>query len=128
MHELSLMVALREQVLAAATVRGARAVTAIHLRIGRLAGVEPEALQFAAELVLAGSLAAGAALVIDSVAARCHCSPSAAPVEALEGSCVCPRCGAISRQLLCGRELALAALELEGLEPDPPRLEGGSPA
>jgi hydrogenase nickel incorporation protein HypA/HybF len=126
MHELSLMVALREQVLAAAAARGARAVTAIHLRIGRLAGVEPEALQFAAALVLADSLAAGAALVIDSVEARCHCRPCAASFEVLDGMCVCPRCGAISRQLLCGRELALAALELEGLAPEPPRLASGS--
>ena len=43
MHELSLMEAVRDQSLAAANAEGATRITAISLRIGSLAGVEPEA-------------------------------------------------------------------------------------
>ncbi len=41
MHELSLMEAVRDQALVAARAEGASRITAISLRIGNLAGVEP---------------------------------------------------------------------------------------
>ena len=45
MHELSLMEAVRTQALAAARGEGATRIAAINLRIGSLAGVDPEALR-----------------------------------------------------------------------------------
>ena len=47
MHELALMESVAELALAAAQQRGAEAITAIHLRIGSLAGV-PEVRQLLA--------------------------------------------------------------------------------
>ena len=51
-------------------------------------------------------------LRIDTEAAECHCSACDAPFPALDGCCDCPRCGAISRQLLRGRDLRLLSLEV----------------
>ena len=110
MHELSLMEAVRDQALAAALAEGASRITAINLRIGSLAGVEPEALRFAHTVVMAGTIAAGAELRIDTEAA--HCTVCDAPFPAPDGCCDCPRCGAISRQLLRGRDLRLLSLEV----------------
>ncbi|MGL6134255.1 MAG: hydrogenase maturation nickel metallochaperone HypA, partial [Prochlorococcaceae cyanobacterium] len=87
-------------------------ITAITLRIGSLAGVEADALALACEVVMAGTAAAGARLAIEAVAAECFCAGCQAPFPAQDGVCECPRCGAISRQLLRGRELQLASLEL----------------
>jgi len=88
------------------------AFAAGQLRIGTLAGVEPDALRFTHEVVWKGTLAEGAALMIEEVQAECWCQPCAAPFPADGGVCECPRCGAISRELRQGRELQLASLEL----------------
>lgn len=112
MHELSLMEAVRDQALAATSSDGATRITAICLRVGALAGVEPEALRFAHTVVMAGTIAAGAELRIEIEAAECHCTACDAPFPALDGCCDCPRCGAISRQLLRGRDLRLLSLEV----------------
>lgn len=112
MHELSLMAAVRELALEQARAHGAERIVAITLRIGSLAGVEPEALRFAHEVVMAGTAAEGAALRIDTVPARFACEPCQQPFQAAQGDGLCPRCGALSRQLLQGRELELASLEL----------------
>lgn len=112
MHELSLMEAVREQALAAALNHGAKRIEAITLRIGSLAGVDPDALRFAFEVVMTSTIAEMARLVIEAVPAKCFCQGCQQPFPPEDGCCVCPRCGAISRDLLQGRELELASLEL----------------
>ncbi len=112
MHELSLLDRVRELALAQAERHGASRITAISLRIGALAGVDPEALRFAHEVVMADTIAAGSLLHLELVAARCFCNPCGVPFAAADGICVCPDCGTISGELLQGRELELAALEL----------------
>lgn len=112
MHELSLMDNVRELALEQARLHGASRIDGITLRIGALAGVEPEALRFAFEVVMAGSIAATAELHVQAVAAEAFCEPCRLPFAVESGLCECPRCGAISRRLLRGRELELASLEL----------------
>ena len=112
MHELSLMEAVRELALEQARAHGATRIAAITLRIGRLAGVEPEALRFAHGVVMAGTVAEGARLLLEDVPARFFCEPCQQPFEAAQGDCLCPRCAAFSRRLLQGRALELASLEL----------------
>jgi hydrogenase nickel incorporation protein HypA/HybF len=112
MHELSLMESVRELAVEQARAHGAARIEAITLRIGSLAGVEPEALRFAHEVVMAGSLAEGAQLMIELVPAQCFCEPCGAPFAAEQGDCLCPRCGSLSRRLLQGRELEMASLQL----------------
>ena len=112
MHELSLMEAVRDQSLAAANAEGATRITAISLRIGSLAGVEPEALRFAHTVVMAGTIAAGAELRIEVVIARFFCEPCQQAFDTEQGDCLCPGCGSLSLRLLQGRELELTSLEL----------------
>lgn len=116
MHELSLMEAVRDLALERAQQHGAGRITVVGLRIGTLAGVEPEALEFAFPVAMAGTMAAGARLVIETVQALCRCGACGLSFEAFDGVCECPACGAISRDLLQGRELELASLELAPLE------------
>jgi hydrogenase nickel incorporation protein HypA/HybF len=112
MHELSLMEAVREQVLEQARRHGAHRIDVITLRIGSLAGVEPEALQFACEVVMAGSIAANARLQIEPVPAAAFCDRCQGEFTLGDGLWECPRCGGLSRQLRRGRELQLASLQL----------------
>ncbi len=112
MHELSLMDAVRQQVLEQAARHGAGRITAITLRVGSLAGVEIEALRLAHTVVMADTLAAGSRLEIEAVEAACFCAACEQPFAAHDGCCECPRCGRISRELLRGRELQLASMEI----------------
>ncbi len=112
MHELSLMDNVRELALEQARLHGASRIEVITLRIGALAGVEPDALRFAFEVVMAGSIAANAQLHVEAVAAEAFCEPCSKAFAVRDGWCECPRCGAISRRLLRGRELELASLQL----------------
>jgi hydrogenase nickel incorporation protein HypA/HybF len=112
MHELSLMEEVRHQALAAAAAEGAGRIEAITLRVGELAGVDPDALRFAFPVVMDGTIAAGAELHIESEAATCLCEPCGSSFHARDGCCDCPRCGVISRRLLSGRDLRLVALQV----------------
>ena len=129
MHELALMQSVAELAQAEARQRGAEAITAIRLRVGSLAGVDPEALRFAAEVVLAEGLTAGARLEIEPVMAQAWCGPCAALFVLEQGLCRCPRCGTVSGEMRQGRELELASLELRLPTPTAPGGDGpvGSP-
>ncbi|MFF3615734.1 hydrogenase maturation nickel metallochaperone HypA [Streptomyces sp. NPDC002580] len=107
MHELSIAVAVVEQVERAGRERG-RPVVSLTLRIGELAGVVPEALDFSFGLAAEGTALAGARLLIETVEARAHCdgcgreAPTGMPPVLW-----CAGCGA-TVTLLSGRELEIA--------------------
>lgn len=113
MHELALCQALLEQVLGTARERSARRVTAIVLRIGPLAGVEPELLRRAYSVASAGSLAAQARLAVEEVPVRVRCMECSAEGAASMADLSCRSCGHWRTQLLSGDEMLLASVELE---------------
>ncbi len=99
--------------LALAREQGATRVHRIVLRIGALAGVEPASLRFAFEAVTLHTPAAGAALDIDTVPARARCADCDLQFGAAPGFIfLCPACGRPSGELLQGRELVLARVEM----------------
>ncbi len=109
----SALEAVRQQ----AAQHGARRVSRIVLRIGALAGVDEAALRFAYEALAPGSIAAGAVLDIENVAARAHCAACGTDFGAARGFIFqCPGCGGYSGDLRAGRELGIARLEF----PDSP--------
>ena len=91
---------------------GAEQIHEVRLRIGRLAGVVQEALEYAFEVLRVGTMAAEARLAIDEVPAACWCETCQVEFEAPELLCECPTCGGVSAKLRRGRELELASLEI----------------
>jgi len=83
------------------------------LEVGRLAGVEVEALRFAFDVVTAGSLAEGAALEIEEPAGlgRCAACGNVSPVTARYE--LCPRCRTLPLTVTGGTELRVKALDVE---------------
>lgn len=96
-----------------ATKAGASRVLALRLRIGRLSGVVPEALQFAFDSLAQGTLAEGATMTIEEVPARFWCESCKKEFEAEEYLAACPDCQAVSTELRAGRDMELASLEIE---------------
>ncbi len=101
------------QVSAEARKAGTSRIHEIRLRVGALSGVVPDALQFAFEAVAPGTPAGGAVLTIENVPARFWCAACGREFASPNMSAECPDCHQFSRELRAGRELELAALEVE---------------
>jgi hydrogenase nickel incorporation protein HypA/HybF len=114
MHEVGLIESALELAEEQALLRGARRIHRITLRLGKLAGVEPEALAFAFDVVTAGTMADGATLGIESVPIVCFCAACRAEFAPADFVFACPRCGAPSGDVRAGRELELVSLEVSG--------------
>jgi hydrogenase nickel incorporation protein HypA/HybF len=110
MHEYSLVRALVDKAEQEARARQATAVLRLKVRVGALAGVEPELLASAFTLCRAGLLE-GAALEIQRAEAAWACPRCAAAIE--PGAVLrCPVCG-LPACLVSGDELLLEQIEME---------------
>ena len=126
MHELAVCQALMEQIESIALEEQADHVTAIHLGIGPLSGVEPRLLEQAFSIARAGSIAADAELVIASMPIQVSCKQCGQLTEALPSRLVCGSCGDWRTSLVSGDELQLLQVELvrQALEPEMAPLAG----
>ncbi|MFF3558168.1 hydrogenase maturation nickel metallochaperone HypA/HybF [Streptomyces tsukubensis] len=112
MHEMSIAVAVVDQVSRAAAEHGARSVTAVRLDVGELAGVVPAALDFCWDLACEGTALAGAVLSARTVTARARCVPCAVEwAPGLPPDLGCPGCGGGRVELLTGRELQIRGVD-----------------
>ena len=66
MHEVGLMQQAVEIALKHGSAGGAERITRVRMKVGALSGVEPNALQFAFEVVTRGTMAQNATLDIDA--------------------------------------------------------------
>ena len=112
MHELALMEELQRIALATAAAQGAQRIHTVMLRVGRLSGVDPDALAFAFEVVMAGGINQGATLELEVVPTQCRCGGCGQRFEPVDVIFACPICGELSAHVLRGRELELTGLEL----------------
>jgi len=114
MHELSIVASIVDTVTeSVAGYPGARVVE-VRLRVGALASVVVDSLEFCWGIATEGTALEGARLVVKSLPVVMHCVPCGADVE-LEGvqSFRCPKCGEPCFDLRQGRELEIEAIEIE---------------
>jgi hydrogenase nickel incorporation protein HypA/HybF len=88
-----------------------RHVSVVRLRVGRLAGVVPDALRFCFELATAGTPLAGARLEIAEAQARAHCRSCDADFALVDAFLLCD-CGSADVQVLSGLELSVTSVEV----------------
>ncbi len=93
---------------------GAESIRTVALRIGAMAGVVPEALEFAFETAKAGTLAATATLDVEYVPLLCFCADCQLEFEIKDrfGIALCPHCSEPSADIRQGFELELRYLEV----------------
>src|ERR1700721_4122232 len=108
MHELSLVGSFVDSVTESlATYHGAR-VTEVRLRIGALASVVEDSLQFCYGIATDGTALEGSKLVVKILPVTMHCDSCASDVEiASLQSFRCPRCDQPVSDLRQGRELEI---------------------
>lgn len=113
MHELSIIRGVIETAQAAARDAGAKRVTAVRLRVGELANVDPAALQFAFAAVVARTLLNGARLDVVPVPVAVRCPECSREGELMNlQRFACPHCGTPTADVVRGRELEVESIEV----------------
>lgn len=119
MHELSIITSVVESVTEAlAAYPGAR-VKEVRLRVGALASVIEDSLQFCYQIATEDTPLAGSVLVVNvlPVVARCDGCKQEVTLASLQ-SFRCPLCGEPVTDLRQGRELEIDSIEIEEGEAD----------
>jgi hydrogenase nickel incorporation protein HypA/HybF len=111
MHEASIMQSVFDLAFAQMPDESMARIDRIRLRVGVLAGVVSEALEFAFEAMKPETPAANAKLEIERVTARLACRDCRAEFEPDGFPAACPTCGNWATEVLQGQELDLILVE-----------------
>lgn len=112
MHELSIALSILDEIEKQMTLRHCANIEVVHLRIGVLSGVDPQALCFAYELAREGTPFAHSTLAIESVPLLLFCPQCNRTHTSDFQHIFCPRCLTPGQEIIEGRELEIRALEL----------------
>ena len=112
-HEFAVCQSLLQQVEKLARAHGARSVSRIRVQLGPLAGIEAALLQQTFTLARLGTVAAAAALELETPPIRVRCRRCGGDSEARPNRLLCGVCGDWHTDLLSGDEMLLASLDLE---------------
>jgi len=112
-HELSIAVSLVEAAEEEAAKCGAAGVSAVHLRLGPLSGVQKEALLFSYDLATEGTTLQGSRLLIEDAPVMVFCTvcQDRRSIRSLQSFC-CATCDTPATDVVQGRELEVVALEI----------------
>ncbi|MFW6357903.1 MAG: hydrogenase maturation nickel metallochaperone HypA [Chroococcales cyanobacterium] len=112
MHEVSLMENTLDLALNYAKEQGATEIHWIKLKVGELSGVIPEALEFAFDVVIQGTIAEKARLEIETIPVIAHCPTCDLDFPPSDLIYECPSCHQFCFEVCQGKELELASLEI----------------
>jgi hydrogenase nickel incorporation protein HypA/HybF len=113
MHELSIAMALMEQVEEVRLANGGGKVIAVDVKVGAWQLVVPEILSGYFDQLAEGTPLEAAEIRIESVEATARCKECSEEFSVEDNFLVCPECGALGCTLLSGDELYLAGVELD---------------
>lgn len=121
MHEMGIANSILEGVDAEVRRRPGVRPLKVGVRVGELAGLDPDALRFAFEALTIDTPLAGLELDIEYRASRSRCRDCSHEFEVRDFELLCPACGSLSADRISGDELEFAYLEIE--EPEPTEVE-----
>jgi len=113
MHELSIANSILEAAQAEAARRPGARLRKVGVRIGELAGVDPDALSFCFDALVSGTELAPLALEIETRPRRQLCPACGRRFRVVDFNVVCPDCGAAETRCVSGDELEMVYLELD---------------
>ncbi|AKN18844.1 hydrogenase maturation nickel metallochaperone HypA/HybF [Mycobacterium haemophilum] len=108
MHEMAITQSLVETVCEHAA---GRRVHSVRIEVGALCAVLPDAMQFCFGLATEGTVADGARLDLDVLAASARCLSCGQDFEPPELISLCP-CGSADVELVAGRDLKILSMEV----------------
>jgi hydrogenase nickel incorporation protein HypA/HybF len=90
---------------------GPARITAVHLEVGRLSGVLPDAVRFAFEVITEGTGLAGALLDITEPPGQGHCRSCGAVFDADDLLILCG-CGSPDVEVTAGQDMLIRSVEV----------------
>ncbi len=113
MHELSIALSIVDGVLEELDRQKSGQVEVVHLRLGRLSGVDKDALSFSYKVACEGTVLGNSRLLIEDVEVSIFC-PTCGVERAtrLFPLLTCAECGAPSDHVVHGGELEITAMEM----------------
>jgi len=124
MHEMGIANSILDGVAAELRRRPGVRPLKVGVRVGELAGIDPDALRFAFEALTIDTPLAGLELDIEFRASRSRCRDCGHEFEVLNYELLCPACGSLSTDRISGDELEFAYLEIEEPETQEAEIEG----
>lgn len=112
MHEMSLCEGMRRIIEEQAQAHKVARIAKVRVELGRFAGVEKEALTFAFDIVMRGSVAEGAELVMQDLPGRAMCYDCMREVEIENRLDPCPSCQGGKLMPIGGDEMRIKDLEV----------------
>lgn len=113
MHEVGIIQSVLEIAESQARASGALRILEIKIRVGRMTGIVPEALEHAFAVLREGTIAAAARLDVEFVPGAFWCVTCAAEFDSDDLIGGCPTCHDPSFDMRRGRELDVVSLEVD---------------
>jgi hydrogenase nickel incorporation protein HypA/HybF len=117
MHELSIISSVVESVIDSLEMYPGARVVEVRLKVGALAAVVEDSLQFCYGIATEDTPLQGSRLVVNVLPVRVHCAACCADsaIESLQ-SFRCAQCGEPASDIRQGREMEIDAIEIEEAE------------
>ena len=113
MHELSIALSIVDGVLEELERRSLSQASAVHVRVGRLSGVDRDALCFSYGVACEGTALAHSQLVVEDVDVAVFCADceKECPIQSFPVF-ACAHCGALVKTVVRGNELEITGVEV----------------
>jgi hydrogenase nickel incorporation protein HypA/HybF len=113
MHELGIATSILECVQAEANRRPGARITKVGVKIGELAGVDVDSLQFGFEAIIKDTGLEGLVLAVESIPRVQRCPKCQHEFRMTDYDPQCPHCGEFATQCISGEELDIAYMEVD---------------
>jgi hydrogenase nickel incorporation protein HypA/HybF len=113
MHEIGIAASVLDAVRAEMAQRPGFRASSVRLRIGELAGVDPESLRFGLDALVRDSDLEPLRIDVDYIARLQECLECNRQFAADRYTLACPFCGSLRGRCIAGDELDLACIEVE---------------
>ncbi len=117
MHEMGIANSILEGVATELSRRPGARASKVGVRVGEMAGIDPDALRFAFEALTLDTPLHGLELDVEYRARRHRCLECKGVFEVRDFELKCPGCGSLNSECMSGDELEFAYLEVEEDEP-----------
>jgi len=119
MHETSIALGILDIINDRCIAEGYHSIESVRLRIGRAAGIMPEALLFSFDVAKMETPAENAQLIIDSIPLGGMCSECNTEFEVEEAYVLsCPKCGSAAFKIQKGYEMEIVEMDVGDTERD----------
>lgn len=112
MHEMSIAQSLIDILKEEMEKHQAKNLRSVHLHIGELSAVVPDALSFCFGILVEGTALAGAELIMKVVPLKGYCPLCRLEFEIKDYTFICPSCGGTKIDTLGGQELSIVEMEV----------------